>query len=97
MATEAEPIPYLDGGGDRAVVNLTSEQSWSDGDEFRLEAQGGEVRLYEGSAAPDLTMDPAYIRLVASEVYWHSQGASDNLYAWTIDRSGARLSINDAE
>ena len=96
MATDAILIPY-ESGGSRAVIDCTADQNWGDGDDFRLEAQGGEVRLHEAAAAPDLDMSHAYIRLVAGDVYFHAQGATENLYAWTPQHNGAQLVVNGAE
>ena len=91
MATVSQTIAY------NTVVDLTAGGSWSDGDDFRMEAQGGEVRLHEAASAPTIANGPAYIRLVAGDVYFHAQNASDNLYAWTINRNGAQVVVNDAE
>lgn len=91
MATQVQALTAT------AVVDLTDIASMSDGDGFRIEAQGGSVRLYEGSAAPDLDTTPqVYItELREGGVYWHTQG-TENLYAWA-PRGSCRVSINDAE
>ena len=86
MATTAVLVPFHQLDGARAVVNATSSGSMTNGNTYRLEAQGGSIRIAEAASTPDpdAATPPAYMALSAGEVYWHSQGATENLYAWTI-------------
>jgi len=91
MATQVQAIVST------RATDLTDAASLAQSSDYRIEAQGGAVRLYEAASAPDLNANPqTYLtELVDGTVYWHSQG-TDNLYAWAT--SGAcRVSINDAE
>ena len=99
MATTAILVPFHTIDGDRAVINATTLGSMADGSTYRLEAQGGTIRIAEATAAPDPTdtdAPPAYMELSAGEVYWHMQGGTENLYAWTIHVGGTpQLVVNE--
>ena len=87
MATQAVLI-------DATTNDVTSDGSLASGTTYRLEAQGGEIRLHEAASAPAsvTAREAAYIALDDGDVYWHEQG-TENLYAWTPSGS-ARLVIN---